>query len=57
MAKLPLYPKTRVRFRRYGGKWYAHATGPKKERNLALWVAIAFCRRMNAKTTGGPEHG
>ena len=37
-----------VRIRLVGGKWYAFGVGgPKKQRNLLLVPAIAFCRRLN----------
>lgn len=45
----------RMRIRRVGGLWYAFASGgPRRARNLSLWVAIGFCRRLNSNAIRSP---
>jgi hypothetical protein len=39
----------RVRIKLLDGKWYAFANGPRRQRNLALFVAINFCKQLNEK--------
>ena len=40
--------RTPIRIRLVDGQWYAFGCGgPKKQRNLLLVPAIAFCRRLN----------
>ena len=41
-----------VRIRLVCGQWYAFGRGQKKQQNLLLVPAIAFCRRLNEGKKG-----
>lgn len=42
--------KVKMNIKRVDGQWYAFVSGgTKRERNLALYISIAFCSRLNLK--------